>query len=239
LNALPFFFVESFPDEIVQLNEANSKHVVQVLRMKEGDTLNLTDGKGNLYTASIKKADKKKCLVGIISKETVPAVERRVSIGISLLKNSNRFEWFLEKAAEIGISEIIPLVCKRTEKQSFRHDRMQQILISAVIQSRQSWLPLLREPVKFKSFIDSFQDVNVYKQKFIAHCIPQEKRNLSDLLNSNLSSQIILIGPEGDFTPEEIDTALQHHFVPVSLGETRLRTETAAMVSAVLLKLSK
>ncbi len=116
-------------------------------------------------------------------------------------------------------------------------DRMQQILISALIQSRQCWLPILHEPVKFSSLFDAAKGTNAYQQKFIAHCIPEEKRNLSDLLNSNLASQIILIGPEGDFTADEIEMARQHHFIPVALGETRLRSESAGIVAAALMKL--
>jgi len=206
--------------------------------MEEGEQLNLTDGKGKIYVAAIAKADKKKCTVKILSTEKTPASERKISICISLLKNSSRFEWFLEKATEIGINEIIPLICKRTEKQNFRLDRMQQILISAMIQSKQCWMPLLTEPVKYNSFLDSGTP-NSFQQKFIAHCIPEEKRNLADLLNSNLSSQIILIGPEGDFTSDEIEKARQQHFIPVALGDTRLRSESAGIVAATLMKLAR
>jgi len=206
--------------------------------MEEGEKLNLTDGKGNLFVAAIAKADKKKCTVNIFSTERIAPPERRVSICISILKNANRFEWFLEKSTEIGVSEIVPLICKRTEKQNFRLDRMQQILISAMIQSKQCWMPLLGEPVKFNAFLD-FQKPNSFQQKFIAHCIPEEKRNLADLLNSNLSSQIILIGPEGDFTTDEIEKAREHHFIPVALGDTRLRSESAGIVAATLMKLAR
>lgn len=237
MSDFPFFYIDSVNVDSVQLDESNSRHIVQVLRMTEGETINLTDGKGNLVTATITKADKKKCIASITGREKIPLPERKISICISLLKNSNRFEWFLEKATEIGISEVIPLICKRTEKQNFRMDRMQQILISALIQSRQCWLPILHEPVKFSSFLDGAERVNAYQQKFIAHCVPEEKRNLSDLLNSNLASQIILIGPEGDFTPDEIEKARQHHFIPVALGETRLRSESAGIVAAALMKL--
>ena len=238
MTGFPFFFIENISSDSVQLDESNSKHIVQVLRMEEGEKLNLTDGKGNLYTASIVKADKKKCLVNIVGIEKALPPDRKISICISLLKNSNRFEWFLEKATEIGITDIVPLLCKRTEKQNFRMDRMQQILISAMIQSKQCWMPSLHEPVKFNSFIDS-ENPNSFQQKFVAHCIPEEKRNLADLLNSDLSSQIILIGPEGDFTNDEIDKARQHHFIPVALGESRLRSESAGIVAAALMKLSR
>jgi len=151
------------------------------------------------------------------------------------LKNSNRFEWFLEKATEIGINEIIPLICERTEKQKFRYDRMKGICTSAMLQSQQVWLPILHEPRPFNHLtIEQFKQ----SQKFIAHCIEEKKRNLSDLVNDSLPSQIILIGPEGDFTPDEIQLALQNHFIAVSLGETRLRAETAGVVAATILRIT-
>jgi 16S rRNA (uracil1498-N3)-methyltransferase len=147
------------------------------------------------------------------------------------MKNSSRFEWFLEKATEIGISEIIPLLCERTEKEKFRIDRMQTILVSAMLQSQQCWIPLLHEPSTFEDVIKA----SAHQQRFIAHCIDNEKKKLSDLMNSDHSSHIILIGPEGDFTPAEISSAAEYHYIAVSLGKTRLRTETAGVVAAVLL----
>ena len=136
----------------------------------------------------------------------------------------------LEKATEIGISEIIPLICKRTEKTHFREERMKTILTSAMLQSRQVWLPELSAPVK----INELKNEN-YEQKFIAHCIEEDKKELNGLIDKKVS-KIILIGPEGDFTEEEIQTAVQQNYIPVSLGKTRLRTETAGLVAAVLLK---
>jgi len=213
------------------LDEETSKHVVNVLRMKNGDLLHLTDGKGNLVTAEITDNHKKKCLVKMKENGSRPRNSRKVTIAISLLKNSYRFEWFLEKATEIGISEIIPMLCERTDKQKFRIDRMQQILVSAMLQSQQCWLPKLYEPILFPDVIAQ----STHQQKFIAHCIDDEKRNLVDLINESLSSQIILIGPAGDFTVAEVLLAIQHHFDAVSLGITRLRTETAGIAAAVLL----
>ena len=137
----------------------------------------------------------------------------------------------MEKATEIGVTEIIPLICERTEKTAFKSDRMKTILVSAMLQSQQCWLPVLHEPTKFNSLIQS----SSHQQKFIAHCMDDAKRNLADLNNESLSSKIILIGPEGDFTPGEIEFALQNHFSAVTLGQTRLRTETAGIVSAILL----
>jgi 16S rRNA (uracil1498-N3)-methyltransferase len=232
---LPFFYINEYDPsqkEIV-LDEDTSRHIVQVLRMKEGEQLNLTDGKGNLITTEISDAHKKHCSVKIETTSHEPRAARQITIAISLLKNTNRFEWFLEKATEIGVSEIIPLICERTEKQKFRFDRMKGICISAMLQSQQSWLPVLHEPVKYKEYISSMEGNNDLT-KLIAHCEESgSKTNLSTIQPFNHST--ILIGPEGDFTKQEIEHALQNNFIPVSLSETRLRTETAGVVAATLL----
>ncbi|MEP6947668.1 MAG: RsmE family RNA methyltransferase [Ginsengibacter sp.] len=238
---LPFFFEENLPvqDEFI-LSEDSSKHIVQVLRMHESDQLNLTNGKGEVLKAFIVIADKKKTAVKITGRTFFAQRSGKVSIAVSLIKNKNRFEWFLEKATEIGVSEISPLICRRTAKQHFHYERMKNILVSAMLQSQQSWLPLLHEPVKFEEKIKKSDHPN----KFIAHCMEDPKNQLANEISGNHRSgnyqiqhgdQIILIGPEGDFTKNEIDLALQHNFIPVSLGKTRLRTETAALVAAVLL----
>ena len=240
LMVLPFFYITEYipGQKKLVLNEETSRHIVQVLRMKEGEKLNLTDGKGNLINAEITEAHKKNCGVLIINSQLMPQDSRKVTIAISLLKNTNRFEWFLEKATEIGVSEIIPLICERTEKEKFRFERLQGISISAMLQSQQCWLPVLHEPVEFNSVIKS----STSEQKFIAHCDEGTKSKLINQLtlpagrqDNKSTSSLILIGPEGDFTPEEIDLALQSKFEPVSLGETRLRTETAGVVAAALL----
>jgi 16S rRNA (uracil1498-N3)-methyltransferase len=234
---LPFFYIKDYDasQKQIVLDEETSRHMISVLRMKEGEKLNLTDGNGNLITAEIIEDHKKHCKVEVKESGIQDPVSRKLTIGISLLKNSNRFEWFLEKATEIGINQIIPLICHRTEKQKFREDRMQQILISAMLQSQQCWLPVLHKPLAYE-MIFRRQDVTNTSQKFIAHCIEDQKRNLADLVNESLPSQIILIGPEGDFTTDEIQLAIQNHFDAVSLGETRLRAETAGMVAATLLR---
>ena len=232
--ALPFFYSAAIKvtDKEFVLNEETSKHVVQVLRMQTGEQLLLTDGKGNLFTAEIMEDNRKKCVVKIISIEEKPLAEIRNTIAISLVKNSNRFEWFLEKATELGINTIIPLLCSRTEKQHFKSERMKSILISAMLQSQQTWLPDLWEPTKIGEII---QRTNA-EQKFIAHCEEGElKESLTHHLLSNPTERIILIGPEGDFTKEEIAEALRQNFRAVALGNTRLRTETAGVVAATLL----
>ncbi len=231
--ALPFFYIETFDADAssIVLSEETSKHMIQVLRMHVGDQIQLADGIGKKIIAEITDDNRKKCTVQIVQTTNHKPPTTNLTIAISLIKNTTRFEWFLEKATEIGVTTIIPLICKRTEKQNFRHDRMNAILISAMLQSQQCWLPVLREPTKFNAVISSTSD----QQKFIAHCVDEEKRNLADMVNENLSSKIILIGPEGDFTPGEIDMAVKHHFIPVALGNTRLRTETAGVVAASLL----
>ncbi len=236
--ALPFFYISAFnpsQKEII-LDEDTSRHVVQVLRMKQGEKLNLTDGKGNLITAEINEAHKKHCSVRIINSQFSIQHSAKVTIAISLLKNANRFEWFIEKATEIGVSEIIPLICERTEKQKFRHDRMKGICVSAMLQSQQCWLPVLHEPTQFDNLaIKQFDN----DKKFIAHCEDSNKQTISQFPNSQFQNSIMLIGPEGDFTKEEIELALKKGFIPVSLGQTRLRTETAGVVAAALLKMAR
>ena len=213
------------------LDEENSRHAISVLRMKKGDELLLTDGRGKKAKATINSDHKKACTVlpGPIESSAPPV--RSVTIAISLLKNASRFEWFLEKATEIGVREIIPLMCERTEREKFRQDRMEGILISAMLQSQQSWLPLLHKPSSFEQVIQNATQ----QTKLVAHCEDSGKTPLSSILPNSSSDRIMLIGPEGDFTHREIEQAKEQGFQPVSLGNTRLRTETAGMVAAALL----
>jgi len=233
MTPLPFFYHEDPAPEqtIIELDGDTSRHITGVLRMTKGDALHLTDGKGHLLTAEIAEEYKKKCSVRVTGTRFIDPPARKVTIGLSLLKNKSRFEWFLEKATEIGITEIIPLLAERTERQHFRADRMQSVLVSALLQSQQVWLPVLREPQAFDTVIRQSQQ----PQKFIAHCIETDKKSLAELAGNNNGPQVILIGPEGDFTPGEISEALQQGFAPVTLGDTRLRTETAGVVAAALL----
>ena len=231
----PYFYFASLAKQVDEfvLDENSSRHIVQVLRMKTGESIRLTDGKGLSAQATIRDSNKKRCVVNVTEKQIQQAPARRVRIALSLLKNASRFEWFLEKASELGIDEIIPLKCVRTEKQQFRADRMRSILESALIQSQQVWMPVLQEPQFFASFIEQVQA----DQKFIAHCEPGVKGKLSEMFNQHLSSVLILIGPEGDFTEEEISLAMKGGFISAALGENRLRSETAAIAAAAVLKL--
>ncbi|SDC08469.1 RsmE family RNA methyltransferase [Niabella drilacis] len=231
---LPFFYISEYipGEKNIILDENNSRHVVQVLRMQTGEALHLTDGKGHLLTAEIADPHKKHCGVSITNTAFLEPCYPRITIAISLLKNANRFEWFLEKATEIGVASIVPLVSERTEKDRAKTERLQQILISALLQSRQVWLPQMPEPVKYTDFIKD-RGFQAIPRKFIAHCLEEEKYSLKDRQVD--ADCIILIGPEGDFTTEEIGAALANGYQPVTLGATRLRTETAGVVAAALL----
>ncbi|RYY67309.1 MAG: 16S rRNA (uracil(1498)-N(3))-methyltransferase [Chitinophagaceae bacterium] len=229
--ALPYFFVADISPASLQLDEPTSKHVISVLRMQKGEALLLTDGKGSKAGAVIEDDNRKRCLVRITERSREATLQPRVSIAIGMVKNASRFEWFLEKATEIGVTEIIPLVTARTEKEKFRADRLQGILQSAMLQSQQCWLPHLQEPQSFSQVLK-----HGATQRFIAHCEEGGKRALRNELKPG-ADRLLLIGPEGDFTPKEIEEALATGFVPVTLGDTRLRTETAGMVGAVLLRM--
>lgn len=235
----PFFYIERHEvgQKQVELPEETSRHIIQVLRMKTNQQVNLTDGRGSLLSCHISGDHKKHCIVTVDKRTVIHRSPRTVSIGVSLLKNASRFEWFLEKATELGINEIIPLICDRTEREKFRHERLQAILVSAMLQSQQCWLPVLHEPIAYELLFRQ-EEVAGAAQKFIGHCAGGDKINLVDAIDKLSASRLLLVGPEGDFTPQEIELALGHHFIPVSLGDTRLRTETAALVASALLRLA-
>lgn len=230
----PFFYDASIQltDTVFTLNEETSKHVVQVLRMQKDTPLNLTNGRGDLLMATIVDAHKKHCQVSITNGQHLAATAAKTTIAMSILKNTHRFEWFVEKATEMGVDEIIPLLCHRTEKQHFRYDRIKQISISAMLQSQQSWLPQLQYPTPLETVMASA----VADIKWMAHCSnTADKKALAAYQISRAASKIILIGPEGDFSAAEIELACRQQFLPVSLGNTRLRTETAGVVAAAVL----
>lgn len=231
--ALPFFYKEEInaTSSQLMLDEDTSKHIVQVLRMQNGEQVQLTDGKGNLFICVITDNNRKRCTVNVIQSVSRKPQTPTISIAISLLKNTSRFEWFLEKATEIGVSGIIPLICTRTEKNAFKADRLKSILVSAMLQSQQCWLPVLHEPVKFGQLVQSAPQ----QHKFIAHCEEGNTKKSLSAFEPFSPSAIILIGPEGDFTREEIELALESHYQAVMLGNTRLRSETAGVVAASLL----
>jgi len=228
--SIPFFYTEEQPiNGQIHLNEESSRHITQVLRMESGERICLTDGLGMKYDAVIVDPHKKRTIASVLDQQKTDPPHIKTAIGISLLKNASRFEWFIEKATEMGIGAIIPLLCERTEKKTFRMDRMRGILISAMLQSQQTWLPVLTEPEKFSTILR-----NTYQMKLIAHCEDRkDKRSLKEL--NNEKDCIVLIGPEGDFSTNEIDEALRLGYQQVSLGNKRLRTETAGLLAAAYL----
>lgn len=230
--SLPFFYHDhSDPSQTDWLlGEDSSRHIVQVLRMQAGDRLLLTNGKGDQWTVEIRDAHKKHCRVQVEDHRQLPRSERRLTLGVGLLKNASRMEWLLEKATEMGVHRIVPLITHRTVKEKFRLDRMQGILVSAMLQSQQCWMPELPEPMPLSDFWkQSF--LEPVAARYIAHCLPEPRQAWWSQPLSAKGDALLLIGPEGDFTPEEIEDALAAGAIPVSLGSNRLRTETAAMAA--------
>jgi len=222
---MQLFYLENPKDEII-LSAEESKHATKVLRKKEGDTLNFTDGKGGFYKAEITIADSRKCRLKVVSTEQKEKQHNyHLHIAIAPTKNMDRFEWFLEKAAEIGIDEITPIICSRSERKVIKTERCNRILLSAMKQSLKYHLPKLNEAISFNDFIK--QDFN--GTKYIAHCEDGEKKELKTV--DKTEKHLILIGPEGDFSQKEIDLAFKNQFKAVSLGTSRLRTETAGIVA--------
>ena len=230
MNSLPLFYFPALNTNqgVVNLDDDIRHHASVVLRMGEGENMLLTNGKGLSAHATITASSKKHLTVQLHDYLEHPPIIRKLILGISLLKNAARFEWMLEKVTEIGITELYPLRCDRTEKQHYKKERFEQIIVSACLQSQQFHFPILHEPISFKQLMGE----QLPNDKFIAHCMESEK----NLLSKTNKDAILLIGPEGDFTPQEIADAIAQGFTPVSLGTTRLRTETAGVVGAVMMR---
>lgn len=228
---LPLFYepLLTEKDTLFLLSEESKRHAINVLRLKTSDAFHVTNGKGLLCRAVLQEVDKKNAVAKIETIQFVSKPTTEIIIAVSLVKNSSRFEWLLEKITELGVAHIIPLLCKRTEKEHFRYDRMNAIVVAAMLQSQQTWLPQLHNPTSFNDLVSKHN----YKQKFAAFCGDIPKNDLSRI--SITENAIILIGPEGDFTNEEMEKAIEKNYLPVTLGKTRLRTETAAIVAATLL----
>ena len=204
-----------------------SKHIIKVLRKKEGDNLFVTNGLGYLFKTEITLASDSKCQVKIVSSEKSDPLKYKLHLAVAPTKMNDRFEWFLEKATEIGIAEITPIICDHSERKIIKTDRFDKIILSAMKQSLQYYLPKLNEPISFKDFIKQQKNEGF---KLIAHCEETDKKSLKEILKPN-ENVTILIGPEGDFSEKEINLALENNYIPVTLGNTRLRTETAAVVA--------
>src|SRR6478609_9323257 len=212
--------------ETFSFDKEESKHIIKVLRKKDGDILHVTNGLGLLFKTEITLASDNKCTVQIIAVEKTETPKFRLHLAVAPTKMNERYEWFLEKATEIGIQEITPIICDHSERKVIKTDRFDKIILSAMKQSNQFFLPKLNEPMSFKEFVKS----DISGQKCIAHCEETDKKSLKKELKTG-ENITILIGPEGDFSEKEIQFALENQFVPVTLGNTRLRTETAAVVA--------
>jgi 16S rRNA (uracil1498-N3)-methyltransferase len=210
------------------LDETESRHAIRVLRMTRGDVVNITDGTGGLYEGIITDPDPKSCKIKITAaKKEFEKRDYRLHIAISPLKNHDRFEWFVEKSVEIGVDEITPLICHNTEKPGVKSDRINNIIISAMKQSLKAFRPVLNEPEGLNEFICR----EFSSTKMIAHCSESTDRNGIKDVYSKGSDAVIMIGPEGDFSEDEIMKAIDKGFIPVHLGTSRLRTETAGIAA--------
>lgn len=222
------FYAPEISGNEYTLDEKESRHCIRVLRMSRGTPIRIIDGKGNLYEAVISDPDPGKCSVSVTG--VIKDFETRnyiLHIAISPLKNYERFEWFVEKSVEIGIDEITPLICCNTEKQGIRKERINNLIIAAMKQSLKSRLTKLNDPCKFNDFIQSRSNGS----RMIAHCSDEPAKSKVGDIYSKGNDAVVLIGPEGDFTAEEIYTAAKAGFVPVHLGQSRLRSETAGIAA--------
>lgn len=212
--------------ESFSFDKEESKHIIKVMRKKGGDTLFVTNGLGFLFKTEIVLGSDIKCTVKIVSFEKTEAAKYHLHLVVAPTKMNDRYEWFLEKATEMGISEITPIICEHSERKFVKTDRFDKIIQSAMKQSAQVYLPKINEPIPFKDFMK----IKNEGQLLIAHCEETDKKSLKDILKPGVDITM-LIGPEGDFSNKEIAMAIENNYIPVSLGNTRLRTETAAVVA--------
>lgn len=221
------FYTPDISGKTYTLDETESKHCIRVLRLTKGDEITLVDGRGGWFKAEIADPNPKRCAVNIIKSEQNFGLRNfQVHVAIAPTKNIERTEWFLEKATEIGIDRVIPLLCRFSERKEIKAERLLKVMVSAMKQSLKAYLPELDELTRFNELIGQPFD----GQKFIAHCDEQHRDLLKELVVPN-QNYLVLIGPEGDFSSEEIELAIKAGFQPVSLGNSRLRTETAGVVA--------
>ena len=212
--------------------EEESRHIIKVLRKKIGDELQVTNGKGRIFTGTIREATINSCELSITSQEKTVRPMHRLHLAVAPTKSTDRFEWFLEKATEIGIDEITPIICEHSERKFIKKARLEKVILSAMKQSQRSFLPKLHEAKTIKEFLE--QDLP--KRRFIAHCQEGEKVDFKRRLEPD-KKILMLVGPEGDFSDAEIEMARDQGFLPASLGEYRLRTETAAILACATVAL--
>jgi len=226
------FYTQKIEGDLAFLEEEEARHCAQVLRRKPGDAVSFVDGAGTFYEGKILEISKKACTIQIVARKSEPQRDFNLHIAIAPTKSNDRFEWFLEKATEIGIDEVTPLLCAHSERRKIRNDRLEKVLIAAMKQSLKATLPKLHELTPFAGFIANAQA----DQRFIAHLDETPTPHLQEACQPN-RSVLVLIGPEGDFSPAEIELALQHDFQSASLGPSRLRTETAGIVACHIVNL--
>jgi 16S rRNA (uracil1498-N3)-methyltransferase len=230
---MQLFFIAHITDNIAYLTEEEATHCVRVLRHKVGDELTFMDGKGGFYTGKLIQADPKKCALSILtSKQAYGLRSQHLHVAIAPTKNMDRLEWFVEKAVEIGVEEISLIATNRTERSVVKIERLEKIILAAAKQSVKAYLPMINPLVKLKDFLK--QDFE--GGKFIAHLADDHRKSFQDEMLKT-DKNLILIGPEGDFTLPEIESAFASHFVPVTLGASRLRTETAGMYACAVASL--
>jgi 16S rRNA (uracil1498-N3)-methyltransferase len=230
---MQLFYVPDVSGNEIVLDEAESKHAVKVLRLSEHDPVTVIDGKGGFYHARISDANPKKCRMEVLHVEKeFGKKEYWLHIAIPPTKNIDRFEWFLEKATEIGINEITPILTDHSERKIIKTDRLEKIMVSAIKQSLKAYLPILNPLTPLKELMAK----TTIKNRFIAHCGEGEKVHLKNEIKKG-EDVLVLIGPEGDFSPEEVELAKKHGFREVSLGTSRLRTETAGMAACHMVNL--
>ncbi len=221
------FYTPDLRSEIYVLSEDESKHCTRVLRLQQGDTIYLVDGIGGLYTAIIQDANQKKCQLQVIEKQMeYGKLPYSTHIAVAPTKNIDRMEWFVEKAVEIGVSEITFLLCEHSERRNLKLDRLEKIAVSAMKQSQKGYLPRLHDLTPYNRFIQK----SLPSHTFIAHLEDDATKSIKEHYRYG-QPHCILIGPEGDFSPGEIAAAYQAGIQPVTLGTSRLRTETAALVA--------
>jgi len=227
---MQLFFNEALTSDHKEItfSKEESKHIVKVLRKREGDFLNITNGQGYLFKAEINLASTNKCIAQIIEIELQEKPKIHIHLAVAPTKMNDRYEWFLEKATEIGIQEITPIICDHSERKVIKIERYKKIIQSATKQSLRYHMPKINDALPFNDFIKNHTNETL----FIAHCEETKRHSLKTaLIETNSNHFTILIGPEGDFSTKEIENALAHNYTPVTLGETRLRTETAAIVA--------
>lgn len=209
--------------------EVESGHCVRVLRHQVGDTFEVVDGKGSVFTVRLVEAHPKRAMVEIVDKKTIePYWPGRFILAVAPTKNIDRMEWLIEKATEVGFDEFVPLLCRFSERKEVKRERLEKTAVSAMKQSLKAALPGIREITPFKKFVELYRSV---PQKFVAYCTDDGERRLLSRSFRPGEDAVVLIGPEGDFSPEEIESAIAAGFQPISLGDARLRTETAALTA--------